>query len=95
MKRIDKDELNSLPVDGAPRRMPAFQVDVIDTTGAGDAFHGALAFALMKGWDPLRCFEFASAVAALNCTKLGGRTGLPTYERTIEFLSERGALEWV
>ncbi len=82
-------------MDGVPRRMPAFQVDVVDTTGAGDAFHGALAFALMRRWDLLRCFEFASAVAALNCTKLGGRSGLPTYEQAIEFLSERGALEWV
>jgi sugar/nucleoside kinase (ribokinase family) len=81
-------------MNGTPRHMPAFKVDVMDTTGAGDAFHGALAFALIKRWDLLRCFEFASAVAAINCTKLGGRTGLPSYDQVMEFLSERGALEW-
>jgi len=64
--------------DGAQFHVPAFEVDVIDTTGAGDVFHGAFAFGLAKGWEAERCARFASAVAALKCTKLGGRAGIPT-----------------
>jgi sulfofructose kinase len=51
----------------------AFRVEPRDTTGAGDAFHGAFAFATARGWDIGRCCEFSSAVAALNCTDLGCR----------------------
>jgi ribokinase len=56
----------------------AFPVRVVDTTGAGDSFHGGLIFALGQG-QPLReAVRFAAAVAALKCTKLGGQQGLPT-----------------
>ncbi|MDB5818659.1 MAG: PfkB domain protein [Rhizobacter sp.] len=58
-------------------RLPAFTVDVVDTTGAGDVFHGALAFAFGSGWDARRAFEFSSAVAAIKCTRPGGREGVP------------------
>ena len=66
--------------DGAEFHVPAFEVNVVDTTGAGDVFHGAFSFGLARAWDALRCARFASAVAALNCTKLGGRAGIPTCE---------------
>lgn len=66
--------------DGAEFHVPAFEVKVIDTTGAGDVFHGTFAFGLAQDWDAVRCARFASAVAALKCTKLGGRTGIPTYD---------------
>jgi ribokinase len=57
---------------------PAFEVDPVDTTGAGDVFHGALVYALLQG-DPLRrAVRFASAAAAISCTGLGGRGRLPT-----------------
>lgn len=72
----------------------AFEVDVVDTTGAGDTFHGAFAYGLALGWDAARCCEFASAVAAIKCTQPGGRTGLPSLSRTIEFLQERSRLDW-
>jgi len=72
----------------------AFKVDVVDTTGAGDAFHGAFAYALARGWETARCAEFASAVAAIKCTQAGGRTGLPSLARAVEFLKERGRMEW-
>lgn len=65
---------------------PAFKVDVVDTTGAGDVFHGAFSFGLSKGWDIPKTITFASAVAAIKCTKLGGRSGIPTHEQAIEFL---------
>lgn len=68
---------------------PAFEVDVVDTTGAGDVFHGALSFGVSKGWPIDRTIEFASAVAAVKCTALGGRTGIPTLAEALEFLRER------
>jgi ribokinase len=64
-------------------RQAAFPVTAVDTTGAGDVFHGAFAVALTAG-DPFeRCLRFASAAASLKCRTLGGRAGLPTpYEVT-------------
>ncbi|MGB9619725.1 MAG: PfkB family carbohydrate kinase, partial [Armatimonadota bacterium] len=62
----------------------------VDTTGAGDVFHGAFAFALALGWGLRDVIIFASAVSAIKCTKVGGRAGIPTFEQTIEFLRERG-----
>lgn len=60
------------------RRESAFRVEVVDTTGAGDAFHGGFAFALAQGSPVREAARFAAAVAALKCRKPGGRTGLPT-----------------
>jgi sulfofructose kinase len=65
---------------------PSFPVKVVDTTGAGDVFHGAYAFGYTLGWSPEKICHFSSAVSALKCTKLGGRTGIPTYNETIDFL---------
>lgn len=72
----------------------AFDVDVVDTTGAGDTFHGAFAYGVARGWDTERCGEFAAAVAAIKCTMPGGRTGLPTLQKALEFLRSRGRLDW-
>lgn len=71
--------------------VPAFKVDVVDTTGAGDVFHGALDVAILKGWDFKTCMTFASAVAAMKCRKLGGRAGIPTFAEVVTFLRERGS----
>ncbi len=57
--------------------VPAPKVDVIDTTGAGDAFHGTFALMLAEGKPALECARAAVQVAALKCTRLGGRSGLP------------------
>ena len=57
---------------------PAYDVDVVDTTGAGDTFHGAYLVGLAKGWDLERCAAFSSAVAGLHCTVLGNRKGIPS-----------------
>ena len=67
---------------------PSFPVEVIDTTGAGDVFHGAFAYRYVNGGDWQACLRFATAVAALKCTKLGGRTGIPTLAETEHFLQE-------
>ncbi|MCH2309064.1 MAG: PfkB family carbohydrate kinase [SAR202 cluster bacterium] len=71
-------------------RIPAFKVDVLDTTGAGDVFHGAILVGLMHEWDLIQSAKFASAVAALSCTKLGGRSGIPTFGETMDFLTDHG-----
>jgi sugar/nucleoside kinase (ribokinase family) len=70
--------------------VPAFQVDVVDTTGAGDVFHGAYIVAMMQGWTPRQCALFSTAVSAIKCTQLGGRAGIPSFEQTMGFLRERG-----
>jgi sugar/nucleoside kinase (ribokinase family) len=53
--------------------VPAFRPDVVDTTGAGDAFMGGLSYALLQGWDLERVGTFANACAALCCTRVGAR----------------------
>jgi sulfofructose kinase len=66
--------------------MPAFDVDVVDTTGAGDVFHGAFCLGLCRGLQLESNLSFASSVAAISCTKLGGRSGIPNMSRAIDFL---------
>lgn len=69
---------------------PAFILkETIDTTGCGDSFHGAFLFGFCKGLDLFETIKFASAVAALNSLKIGGRPGLPTYEQVKKFLESR------
>lgn len=68
-------------------RLPAYPVNAIDTTGAGDAFHGAFALCLAQDKAWLETLKFSSAVAALTCTKLGARTGLPNRETVVTFLA--------
>jgi sulfofructose kinase len=67
--------------------LPAFQVDAVDTTGAGDAFHGAYAACIAIGLDWLESLRYASAVAALSCTKIGARLGLPRRPELDSFLN--------
>ena len=62
---------------GGRAEIPAYAVEVVDTTGAGDAYHGAFMYALLQGWDVARMAGFASAVGSLNCRALGGRSALP------------------
>lgn len=69
---------------------PAFRVPVVDTTGAGDVFHGAYLFGLLRRWDLPAVAEFASAAAALKCTELGGRAGIPRLDAVLSFLGGRG-----
>lgn len=66
---------------------PGLSVDVVDTTGAGDVFHGAFAFSLAQNVAGQEGVRFASAVAALKCTRPGGRAGIPDCDQTRSFLS--------
>ncbi|STE18991.1 sugar kinase [Citrobacter sp. wls718] len=65
----------------------AFSVNVVDTTGAGDVFHGAMAVALAEKMPTEKAIRFASAVAAMKCTQPGGRAGIPNRAQTESFLS--------
>ena len=71
-------------------RAPAFQVDVVDTTGAGDTFCGALCVALAEGQTPQQALRFASAAAALAVTRAGAQPSLP-WRRHVEALLEANA----
>ena len=79
---------------GGVMHQPAFSVPVVDTTGAGDTFHGAIAYGLARGWEVPRTVEFASAVAALKCRALGGRSGIPSLRETLAFLRSQGSSLW-
>ncbi len=65
-------------MDGKFVYSPAFVVNCVDTTGAGDIFHGAFCYAVLKGMSIGETLEFANAMGALNCTKLGARGGIAT-----------------
>lgn len=79
-----------LDAGGALVVSPAFRVEVADTTGAGDVFHGAFLFALAQGWDMARTLRFANAAAALSCRAIGGRTGCPTLAQVGALLAGGG-----
>jgi sulfofructose kinase len=55
---------------------PAFVVNCVDTTGAGDVFHGAFCYAVLQAMPIQKALDFSNAMAALNCTALGARGGI-------------------
>ncbi len=70
-------------------RLPPFQGHtIVDTTGAGDVFHGGFLYAHDQGWNLEQCARFASAVSYINCTSLGGRVGIPDREMVDAFLKD-------
>ncbi len=68
----------------------AFAVTVLDTTGAGDVFHGAFMTGLLASWPVQKAVEFAAAAAALKCRALGGQAGIPGKQELLAFLSAKG-----
>jgi sulfofructose kinase len=69
-----------------PRHQPAFKVNVVDTTGCGDVFHGAYAAALARGMNVPDRIRFAAAAAALKAAKPGAQKGIPTLAEVQKFL---------
>jgi sugar/nucleoside kinase (ribokinase family) len=70
--------------------LPALPCEVVDTTGAGDVFHGAYIIGLLRRWDVRQTARFATAVSALKCGSLGGRSGIPAFDQVIDFLKHSG-----
>jgi ribokinase len=70
------------------QKVPSYSVEVVDTTGAGDAFNGGLATALAEGKSLPDAIAFANGVSALAVTKLGAQTGMPTKEEVASFLAD-------
>ena len=73
--------------DDGFRHVPAFAVPVVDTTGAGDAFHAGYAWSLAGGGDFAASLRYGAAVAALQCGAYGGRAGLPVAAEVRELLA--------
>ena len=74
-------------------RLPAFSGHaIVDTTGAGDVFHGAYAFFAAAGHGAREAARCASAVSYIKCTMLGGRTAIPTLAGLEHFLKTGGIL---
>lgn len=71
---------------------PAFTVDVKDTVGAGDVFHGAFIAAYLKGVGVREAARLSSAVSAIKCTAIGGRAGIPDEETLMKF-AETGVID--
>lgn len=78
-----------LVADGQLHRVSAFAIHAVDTTGAGDVFHGALTLALARGMQPGDACAYASAAAALKCTRADGIRGAPTAQALNAFLLQR------
>lgn len=76
----------TLLVDGALLHVAAVPVKVVDTLGAGDVFHGAYALALAEGKSVVDAARFASAAAAIKCSRRSGRAGSPTRREVDDLL---------
>lgn len=72
--------------DGVNKIIPAYKVKPVDTTGAGDAFNGALLATLSKGADLFNAVDFANAFAGLSVRKMGTSVAMPTKKEVDEFL---------
>ena len=64
-----------------------FKVMALDTTGAGDVFHGGFIYGLLQNWEVEKMLRFANAVAGLKCLDLGGRRGIPTLEKAQQWIT--------
>jgi sugar/nucleoside kinase (ribokinase family) len=72
----------------AIQETPAFPVHTVDTLGAGDVFHGAFALAITEGQELRQALRFASAAAALKCTRFGGAFAAPQRIEVEELLNQ-------
>ncbi|MBN1494472.1 carbohydrate kinase family protein [Candidatus Peregrinibacteria bacterium] len=67
--------------------VPEYVVEpVVDTTGAGDVFHGAFLYAWLQKWDFKKIMKFSNVCASLKCLKIGGRLGMPTLAEALKAL---------
>ena len=83
--------------DGEIFHSPGFEVKVVDTTGAGDVFHGAFIYGLIQNWSTEKTARLANACAAMKCRRLGGRAGIPTLKEVNSFIKtypKRAQAKW-
>ncbi|MEJ1936236.1 PfkB family carbohydrate kinase, partial [Nostoc sp. NIES-2111] len=73
--------------DGTRFRAPAFDIQVVDTTGCGDAFDAGFIAALHKGMEPHTAVDFAQAAAGLVATGLGSDAGIRSFEQTLDCMN--------
>ncbi|MBD3160585.1 MAG: hypothetical protein GF346_00535 [Candidatus Eisenbacteria bacterium] len=71
-------------IDGRVERFPAYAVEPVDTTGAGDVFHGAFAVACLRGMELRDAIDFSNAVAAMKCRAVGAQAGIPRGVEEVE-----------
>lgn len=76
--------------DGLRKMVPAFKVKAVDSTAAGDAFNGALAVALMRGFSLEDAVRFAAAAGAMSATRAGAQTSMPTAREVAHLLNGHG-----
>lgn len=72
--------------NGQLHQQAAYDVDVVDTTGAGDVFHGAYALAIGAGLNVPAAMAFSAATAAMKCRHAGGRNGIPDINECLVFM---------
>jgi sulfofructose kinase len=77
-------------VNGEFIHSPAYVVNCLDTTGAGDVFHGAFCYAVLEGMPVHEALDFSNAMAALNCTAIGARGGIKTREEARQLMARAG-----
>ena len=73
-------------VDGEILYVKGFEVNAVDTTGAGDVFHAGFIYGLLQNWEVREILRFANGAAAFKCRELGGRKGIPTLEEIHKLL---------
>jgi sulfofructose kinase len=78
---------------GESLHQPAYRIDVKDTTGAGDVFHGAALYAILDGYDMKSTAKFASAAAALKCRTVGGKAGIADLNEINNFIQSYNSEE--
>lgn len=71
--------------DGGLKRMPSIKIKAVDTTAAGDIFHGAFTYGLAKGYNLEQTLKIATIAGALSVTKIGGRYSVPELEEVLNY----------
>lgn len=74
--------------DGELKIMTSLVVDAIDSTGAGDIFHGAFVYALKSGYSLEKCLQIANTAGAISTRRVGGRNSVPTKEEMREYIND-------
>ena len=78
--------------DKGMHRQPAYPVEALDTTGAGDVYHGAYIYGILQGWALDASMDFASAASALKCKIIGAQKGIPSKDAVMKETPKKSGL---